>query len=102
MTCDEPLPPAVEAAFYYVTSEALTNVARYARASNITIEISESDQHAVLRIRDDGAGGARIRNGGGLQGLTDRVEALGGQLGLSSVRGEGTTVEARVPVRVCR
>ena len=98
MTCDEPLPPAVEAAFYYVTSEALTNAARYAQASNITIEISEDDQHAILRIRDDGAGGARIRNGGGLQGLTDRVEALGGQLCLSSVRGEGTTVEARVPV----
>ena len=99
MTCGQPLPPAVEAAFYYVTSEALTNVARYAQASTITIEVSDGDEHAILRIRDDGAGGARIRNGGGLQGLTDRVEALGGQLGLSSVPGEGTTVEARVPVR---
>jgi PAS domain S-box-containing protein len=99
MTCGQPLPPAVEAAFYYVASEALTNVVRYAQASTITIEVSDGDEHATLRIRDDGAGGARIRNGGGLQGLTDRVEALGGQLGLSSVPGEGTTVEARVPVR---
>ncbi len=98
MTCGEPLPPAVEAAFYYVTSEALTNAARYAQASHITVEVSDGDQRAILRVRDDGAGGARIRNGGGLHGLTDRVEALGGQLGLSSVRGEGTTVEARVPV----
>ena len=58
MTSGEPLPVAVEAAFYYVASEALTNAARYAKASNITIEISEADQHAILRIRDDGAGGA--------------------------------------------
>ena len=99
MTHGDPLPPAVEAAFYYVTSEALTNAARYAHPSNVRIELAEDEQDAILRVHDDGVGGATMRNGGGLQGLTDRIEALGGHLVMSSVPDEGTTLEARVPVR---
>jgi PAS domain S-box-containing protein len=96
---DDPLPAPMEAAFYYVSSEALTNAARHSQARRVTIAVSQHGEHAILHIRDDGTGGAELREGGGLRGLTDRVEALGGQLIVESAIGCGTTLEARVPLR---
>jgi signal transduction histidine kinase len=92
------LPPAVELAAYFVASEALTNVARYARASVVSLDVHRTDGHAVIQIADDGVGGADPDGGSGLRGLSDRVEALGGVLRVTSPPGDGTVVTAELPV----
>jgi signal transduction histidine kinase len=92
------LPPAHEAALYFVAAEALTNVAKYAKASAVEVTLHGDDRWAEIAVADDGVGGARAEDGSGLRGLGDRVEALGGRLTLASTRGHGTTVRARVPV----
>ena len=96
---DERLPEAVEAAAYYVVSEALTNVAKYAGASFVRVTIERVDGGRVARIAvsDDGAGGADPAGGSGLRGLADRVEALGGRLAIDSPPGAGTTLRADIP-----
>ena len=94
---DEPLPEAVEACAYYVVAEALTNACKYAQASAVEVRVSRDDGIAVVEVADDGVGGARRAVGGGLGGLADRVEALGGRLGLESPAGAGTTVRAEIP-----
>lgn len=91
------LPPPVEAAAYYVVSESLTNVARHAGASRAEVEIGWSNGIVRIRIADDGSGGADAGNGSGLNGLSDRVAALDGQLSVSSPPGEGTVVMAIIP-----
>ena len=88
---------AVEVAAYYVVSEALTNVAKYAAALSATVKITCSYGEMVVEISDDGVGGADPLAGSGLRGLADRVEALGGRLSVSSSVGKGTTVAARIP-----
>jgi PAS domain S-box-containing protein len=93
---DDRLPPPVEAAAYYVIAEALTNVAKYARASGARVHVSRDDGRASVEVRDDGVGGAQ-ETGTGLRGLADRVEALGGGLWLHSPPGEGTTLLAEIP-----
>jgi signal transduction histidine kinase len=95
---DGRLPPAHEAALYFVAAEALTNVAKYAKASAVEVTLHGDDRWAEIAVADDGVGGARAEDGSGLRGLADRVEALGGRLTLASTRGQGTTVRARVPV----
>jgi PAS domain S-box-containing protein len=95
---DERLPETVEAAAYFVVCEALTNVAKYARASEARVRVVRSDGHATVEVVDDGVGGADERSGSGLRGLVDRVEALGGRLVVSSPAGEGTAVRAQLPV----
>ena len=75
---DEPLPEAVEACAYYVVAEAITNACKHAQASAIDVRISRDDGTALVEVADDGIGGAVCRTGGGLGGLADRVEALGG------------------------
>ncbi len=75
---DERLPGPVEAAAYYVVSEALTNVAKYAGASVVHVRLERADGNARIEVADDGAGGAHADGGSGLRGLADRVEALGG------------------------
>ena len=92
------LPPAQEVALYFVAAEALTNVAKYAEASVAEVSLYGDDRWAEIAVADDGVGGAQTDPGGGLRGLCDRVEALGGQLTLASEAGAGTTVGARVPV----
>jgi signal transduction histidine kinase len=92
------LPAAHEAALYFVAAEALTNVAKYAKASAVEVTLRGDDQWAEVVVADDGVGGARAEDGSGLRGLVDRVEALGGRLTLASTRGQGTTVRARLPV----
>ena len=93
------LPGPVEAAAYYVVAEALTNVAKYASASVVSVDVGRSDGHALIEVRDDGVGGAAAGRGTGLRGLADRVEALGGRFVLDSPLGAGTTLRAEIPVR---
>jgi signal transduction histidine kinase/PAS domain-containing protein len=97
---DERLPRPVEAAAYFVVSEALANVAKYARASHVTVRVAQDDGCAVVEVADDGVGGADPERGSGLRGLVDRVEALDGHLRIESPRGEGTTIRAEIPVRL--
>jgi signal transduction histidine kinase len=92
------LPGAVEAAAYYVVSEALTNVAKYAAAGVVRIRIERVDGTARIAVSDDGAGGADPSGGSGLRGLADRVEALGGRLTIDSPPGAGTTLRADIPI----
>ena len=94
------LDPAVEAAAFYVTSEALANVAKYAHASVVLIAVKRGEGRVLLAVSDDGIGGADPARGSGLRGLVDRVEALGGVLTVTSVPGGGTTVQAELPVNV--
>ena len=93
----ERLPPAVESASYFVVAEALTNVARYARASHAEVSVSRADGEVEVTIRDDGIGGADPGAGSGLRGLADRVAALDGRLEVTSPRGDGTLVRAVIP-----
>jgi signal transduction histidine kinase len=92
------LPEPIEAAAFYVVSESLTNVAKYASASCARVELGREDGLLVVEIFDDGVGGADPGRGTGLRGLTDRVEALGGRLRISSAHGVGTTVRAELPL----
>jgi PAS domain S-box-containing protein len=92
------LPPAVEAASYYVVAEALTNVAKYARASAATVQVTQDNGLVVIQVSDDGAGGADPSRGSGLRGLSDRVASLDGRLVIESPIGRGTRVRAEIPV----
>jgi len=93
------LPPAVEAAAYFVVMEALTNVAKYASATAAEVTVEQVDGHVVVGVQDDGVGGADPSAGSGLAGLADRVAALGGRLVVESPRGGGTVVRAELPAR---
>jgi PAS domain S-box-containing protein len=94
---DDRLPEPVEAAAYYVVSEALANVAKYAQASSVAVSIASVNGHAVVEIADDGVGGADSSKGSGLRGLVDRVEALDGRLHVESPAGVGTRIRAEIP-----
>lgn len=91
------LPEQVEAAVYYIVSEALTNVAKYAQASSVRVEVAHTHGRAVVAIADDGVGGAEMNGGSGLRGLADRVAALDGRLHVDSPPGEGTRIHADLP-----
>ena len=91
------LPERVEFAAYLVASEALANVARYARATTATIRVRSAGRGAVIEITDDGVGGADPGRGSGLQGLADRVEALDGRFRVSGPPEGGTVVTAELP-----
>jgi signal transduction histidine kinase len=96
---DRRLPEPIEAAAYYVVSEALTNAAKHARASAVWVDVETGDGVVEVSIRDDGVGGAAPGQGSGLLGLKDRVEALGGEIELESPSGSGTSLRVRIPVR---
>ncbi|MFL5896161.1 MAG: sensor histidine kinase [Thermoleophilaceae bacterium] len=91
------LPIDVEVTVYFVCSEALANVAKYARATRVSIVVQASGHEVVVRVGDDGVGGADPASGSGLRGLSDRLAALGGRLELSSPPQRGTTLTAQVP-----
>jgi signal transduction histidine kinase len=93
----ERLPEAIEVASYYVVAESLTNVGKYAQASEATVDVSRSAGLVVVEVNDDGIGGADTERGSGLRGLADRVEALGGRLRVWSPIGGGTRVQAEIP-----
>ncbi|MEV4085144.1 ATP-binding protein [Nonomuraea fuscirosea] len=93
---DERPPMAVETAAYFVVCEAVTNAAKHAGAALITVEVEREDGAVAVRVRDDGAGGART-SGGGLSGLARRVAALDGRFEVSSPAGGPTVVTAVLP-----
>jgi signal transduction histidine kinase len=92
------LPERVEVAAYYIVSEGLTNAAKHANASVVHVDVRVDAGGLLLSIRDDGCGGAEYAHGSGLIGLRDRVDALGGQIELTSVAGSGTSLTATIPV----
>jgi signal transduction histidine kinase len=92
------VPPAQEAAAFFVCSEALANAAKHSGAGHVTIRVTEGDGRLCVLVDDDGAGGADPARGSGLRGLVDRVEALGGTLRVDSPRGGGTRLEAQLPI----
>jgi signal transduction histidine kinase len=94
----ERLASPVEAAAYYVVAEAITNVAKYARASHVTVSVHRSSECATITVADDGVGGADAAHGTGLRGLADRVEALEGRFFLESPPERGTRIRAEIPV----
>ncbi|MDT5047388.1 MAG: hypothetical protein QOG75_3262 [Mycobacterium sp.] len=100
VSVDRRLPDSAEVAAYYIVAESLTNAAKYARASQIDVraEIHSEDLH--LAIRDDGVGGADTAKGSGLIGLVDRVEACGGTMRIVSEPGNGTSLDASIPIDV--
>jgi signal transduction histidine kinase len=100
LAVDRRLPESAEVAAYYVVAEALTNAAKHARASQVTVRAEAGDANLHLSIRDDGIGGADSANGSGLTGLIDRVEALGGKMAISSQPGSGTSLLVEIPVEV--
>jgi signal transduction histidine kinase len=92
------LPERVEVAAYYIVSEMLTNAAKHAQASAVTVEIASAGGALHISVQDDGVGGADPARGSGLVGLRDRVEALGGTIAFRSAKGTGTSVEALLPL----
>jgi signal transduction histidine kinase len=98
MHADGRLPEHVEVSAYYVVAEALTNTAKHARASAVSVKVEVVGQVLRVAVRDDGAGGAALADGTGLAGLKDRVEALGGRIFLDSPPGAGTSLRAEFPL----
>jgi signal transduction histidine kinase len=94
---DGRLPGDIEAAAYFVACEAVTNSIKHAGASQLTVRTARENGHLVVRVEDDGIGGARLVEGGGLTGLADRVDAHGGRLRVDDRAGGGTVVEAELP-----
>jgi signal transduction histidine kinase len=92
------LPETVEAAAFFVCSEALANAAKHAEAQTAWVDATEGSARLRITVSDDGVGGADA-NGAGLRGLADRVEALGGRFTVTSTRGAGTQVIAEVPCK---
>jgi signal transduction histidine kinase len=92
------LPGQVEISAYFAVAEALTNTAKHARATTVTVTAEAADGVLPIRVSDDGRGGADIGAGSGLIGLKDRVEALGGGFSVQSAPGVGTTVHAEIPL----
>jgi signal transduction histidine kinase len=94
---EERLPRSIEAAIYYVVAEAVTNIAKYARATRAVVAVERSNGIARVVVSDDGVGGAEPVACSGLAGLADRVEALGGRLRIDSPPGGGTKLTAEIP-----
>jgi PAS domain S-box-containing protein len=94
------LPAAIEAAAYFTVAEALTNVAKYADATEAVVRVAPEGDDLVVEVRDDGVGGAQPGAGSGLNGLADRLGAVEGSLEVVSPVGEGTVVRAVLPLRV--
>jgi signal transduction histidine kinase len=91
------MPESVEAAAYFVASEALTNAAKHSHASEVRLAATRENGTLVIEVADDGIGGADSNGGSGLRGLVDRVEALSGRLHVSSPPGRGTILRAEIP-----
>ena len=96
-TPSERLPPAVEAAAYYLVAEALANAGKHSEASLVRVRVSTDGACTAVEVVDDGVGGADPATGSGLRGLADRVAALGGELDVVSEPGQGTALRATLP-----
>jgi signal transduction histidine kinase len=90
-------PASVEAAAYFVVSEALTNVAKHAKASKASVTVRRSGDRLTVQVQDDGVGGAEVVEGSGLAGLRDRVQALDGEMHLLSPEGGPTVLMVEIP-----
>jgi signal transduction histidine kinase len=90
--------PAIETTAFYVATEALTNAARHADATEIVISVVSEGSRLLVTIHDDGRGGADPAKGSGLRGLVDRVAAVGGRLTVTSPPGHGTTLRVELPL----
>lgn len=95
---DRRLSPAVEATAYFVVSEALANVAKYASATQASVGVDAMGSSLRVEVGDDGVGGADASRGSGIRGLQDRVAALGGRITIESPSGQGTLVVAEIPL----
>jgi len=89
--------PTVEGAAYFVISEALANVTKYANATKAVVRVRGLADHMTIEVEDDGIGGADPRSGSGLRGLADRLAALDGTITVVSPVGGGTKISARIP-----
>jgi signal transduction histidine kinase len=95
---DARLAAPLEAALYFVVSEAITNAVKYSKGRRMCVSLGRHSGFAVVEVSDDGVGGADLSVGSGLRGLTDRVAAVGGRLIIKSDHtGGGTTIHAEVP-----
>ena len=94
---DGRFPAEIETASYYLVSEALTNAAKHADATSVSVGVRERDGRLVVEVADDGRGGATLDAGTGLRGLSDRVEAVGGTLAITTSP-RGTTLRAELPL----
>jgi len=93
----ERVPEQVELAAYFVVSEALTNVAKYASANRASVAVTKANGHLTVEVSDDGVGGADLERGSGLRGLAARLEVIEGRLRVESEPGRGTTVRTSIP-----
>jgi signal transduction histidine kinase len=93
-------PQDAEAAVYFCCLEALQNVAKYSEATEASVELAEREDSLTFTVRDDGVGFDQNINGygTGMQGMADRLAALGGELQVTSAPGEGTLIQGRVPI----
>jgi PAS domain S-box-containing protein len=98
----ERLPPAVEVATFYVVSEALANVAKYAHATSASVRVRREGSGVLAEVADDGIGGADPAQGSGLRGLVDRVDSVDGTLEVWSPPGGGTRIVAAIPLEPVR
>jgi len=89
--------PEIEGTAYFIATEGLANVVKHSGASHAAIRAVHLDGRLVVEVEDDGVGGAAERNGSGLRGLVDRVEAQGGRLLVESRPGAGTTLVGEIP-----
>jgi len=94
---DDRLPAEVEAGAYFFVSEALANVAKHAAGARARVRVARTDGRLEIEVSDDGPGGASWRPGSGLQGLEDRMAAIGGGFELRSPPGRGTTLRGWIP-----
>ena len=95
--CEGRLPPDVEAAAYFVACEGLANVVKHSHAAEARVTADRRDGLMLVAVEDDGVGGASVDSGSGLQGLADRVEALGGRLRVESPDSGGTRIVGEIP-----
>lgn len=94
---DERLPREIEATAYYLVSEALTNAARHSGADMVTVNVTQTHEGLRVEVTDNGHGGARRGEGSGLQGIADRLAALGARLHVDSPSGGGTRIRTVLP-----
>jgi signal transduction histidine kinase len=94
---EQRLPGPVESAAYFVVSEALANVAKYAQATHASVTVRQRNGRVSVEVADDGVGGADATRGSGLRGLEDRLAALDGTLSIDSPPGRGTRLRAEIP-----
>ena len=93
---DRRFPKDIETAAYFIACEGVTNATKHAAATRLDLDVREVGDRLVLRVTDDGVGGAELRDGGGLVGVSDRVAAHGGRLSIESEPGHGTTLVAEL------